>query len=202
MAKRIPSISQHEFVKRWFVENANRDIPHNESKKALESGWLKLKGQRFEDADRAIRKLHGSGFLIKVKKGVYRHDPRLAHHRNLQDFSEADKEIIKKRDGYKCVVCGLGPKDGRELHVDHIKPKNLNGTNEISNGQTLCAQHNFQKKQLSQTETGKKMFILLLQKLKKCDDPLKERHVAFCKDILSVFQKYDINGHIVWADEN
>jgi len=163
--------------------------------------WQKYSGQRLEDADRAIRKLNGSGFLVKVRKGVYRYDPSLARHRVLHDFSESDKKAIKERDGYKCVICGLGTKNGRDLHVDHIKPKNLGGTNDISNGQTLCADHNLIKKQLSQTETGKKMFILLLEKLKKSDDPLKEKHISFCRDILHVFEKYNMNGHIKWVED-
>ena len=200
MTKKKRKNSQNEFVKKWFIKNAGRDIPHSESKKALETKWQKYAGRRLEDADRAIRKLHGSGFLIKVRKGVYRHDPSNVKQRFLQDFSESDKQIIKERDGHKCVICGLGSQNGLDLHVDHIKPKNLGGTNDITNGQTLCARHNFIKKQLSQTETGKKMFIRLLEKLKKSDDPLKELHISFCRDILNVFEKYDINGHIKWVD--
>ena len=49
------------------------------------------------------------------------------------------------------------------MHVDHIKPKEFGGEATVSNGQTLCAQHNFQKKTLKQTETGKKMFIRLYE---------------------------------------
>jgi len=201
MAKRKRKISQHEFVKKWFIENASRNVLHSESKKKLETSWQKKTGCRFEDVDRAIRKLCSSGFLIKIKKGVYRYDPSNAKQRFLHDFSGADKKFIKERDGYKCVICGLGPENGLELHVDHIKPKELGGTPDISNGQTLCARHNFIKKMHSQTETGKKMFIRLLEKLKTCDDPLKELHISFCRDILLVFQKYNINGHINWTDD-
>ena len=201
MVKSKRNISQHEFVKQWFKKNASRNVLHSESKRKLEASWQRKTGCRFEDVDRAIRKLCSSGFLIKIKKGVYRYDPSIAKQRLLQDFSEADKRFIKERDGYRCVICGLGPENGLELHVDHIKPKELNGTSDISNGQTLCARHNFIKKMSSQTETGKKMFIRLLEKLKKCDDPLKELHISFCRDILMVFEKYKINGHINWTDD-
>ena len=77
----------------------------------------------------------------------------------------------------------------------------MGGKSEVENGQILCGRHNYIKKIASQTETGKKMFIRLLEKLKTCDDPLKELHISFCRDILNVFEKYDINGHIKWVDD-
>ena len=68
---------------------------------------------------------------------------------------------------YKYVICGRGKADGVEIQADHIKPKELGGKAEIENGQTLCAQHNFQKKYYKQTETGKKFFIRLYEVAKK-----------------------------------
>ena len=103
--------------------------------------------------------------------------------------------MIFKRDGYRCVVCGRGKKDGVEIHADHIKPKDFGGTATIENGQTLCAQHNFQKKNYKQTETGKKMFIRLYELARKIKD---KRLKDFCASILAVFEEHDINGHIVW----
>ena len=115
--------------------------------------------------------------------------------RELEDFTAEQKQEILKRDGYKCVICGLGKENGVELHVDHIKPKEFGGKATIENGQTLCAMHNFQKKTYHQTTTGKKMFIRLYELAKKEND---ERLLNFCKDILDVFEKHGINGHIEW----
>jgi len=71
----------------------------------------------------------------------------------------------------------------------------LGGKATIENGQTLRAQHNFIKKSLKQTETGKKMFIRLYDlAVKEKNKELKE----FCADILETYEKYDINGHIIW----
>ncbi|MCD6231411.1 HNH endonuclease, partial [Candidatus Aerophobetes bacterium] len=39
-------------------------------------------------------------------------------------------------------VCERGTKEGGELVVDHIKPKDKGRTNDINNGQTLCRGHN------------------------------------------------------------
>ena len=93
------------------------------------------------------------------------------------------------------MICGKGKKEGVDLHIDHIKPKDFWGEAIIENGQTLCSQHNFIKKNLKQTETGKKMFIRLyeLAKSEKNEEVMK-----FCVDVLETYEKHDINGHIVW----
>ncbi len=60
---------------------------------------------------------------------------------------------------------------------------------------TLCSQHNFLKKNLNQTETAKKMFIRLYELTKmKGETNLNN----FATDILDIFEKYGINGHIDW----
>jgi predicted restriction endonuclease len=191
-------ISQTEFVREWFIKRPNRDISHEESKAGIEDEYFKITKKRFEDVDRSIRKLAQIGFLIKIKKGWYRYDPKKVKIRNLEDFSASDKKIILERDGYKCVICGKGAKDGIDLQVDHIKPKELGGSATISNGQTLCASHNFRKKISSQTETGKKMFIRLLDSVKESDDKNASKIEKFCEEILRVFEKHDIDGHIKW----
>lgn len=142
-----------------------------------------------------IRSLAQQGFLIKVAKGIYRYDPNLQTNRYLEDFTEDQKKEILKRDGYKCVICGKGVENGVELHVDHIKPKDLGGKATIENGQTLCAQHNFMKKNFKQTETGKKMFIRLYELAKIHGDRNLQQ---FCAEVLEVFERNNINGHIEW----
>ena len=71
----------------------------------------------------------------------------------------------------------------------------MGGKAEIENGQTLYAQHNFQKKYYKQTETGKRMFIRLYELAKKNND---KELLKFCEDVLKVYEKNNINGHIVW----
>ena len=65
----------------------------------------------------------------------------------------------------------------------------------MSNGQTLCSIHNFRKKNYKQTETGKRMFIRLYELAKSLGD---EAMMRFCEEILEVFEKHSINGHIEW----
>ena len=116
----------------------------------------------------------------------------------MEDFSSSQRKQILERDGYKCVICGNGEKEGMDLQVDHIKPKELGGSATISNGQTLCASHNFRKKVSSQTETGKKMFIRLLESVKDSEDKNASLVEKFCEEILMVYEKHDVDSHIKW----
>lgn len=191
----MAKITQAELIMEFFTNNPKRDIPHPEVVDWLTTEWEKRTGGVFRDPDRGIRKLAQEGKLIKVSKGVYKYDPDFVINRNLEDFTVAQKAEILKRDNYRCVICGKGVKDGVELHVDHIKPKDLGGKAIIENGQTLCAQHNFKKKNYKQTETGKKMFIRLYELAKSVDD---QETMDFCAQILEVFEKNGINGHIEW----
>ncbi|MDR0942292.1 MAG: HNH endonuclease [Holosporales bacterium] len=191
----MKKITQEELVKKFFLENPNRDIKHAEVVDWLTAEYKKLTGAVFRDPDRQIRRLHQCGFLIKIKKGVYRYDPQNVTKRNLEEFTQKQKDEILKRDGYKCVICGNGIKEGWELCVDHIKPKDLGGKATIENGQTLCSRHNLLKKKLNQTETGKKMFIRLYNLAKSAND---KDLLAFAADILEVYKKHNMNGHIVW----
>jgi 5-methylcytosine-specific restriction endonuclease McrA len=188
-------ISIKDLLIEYFKAHQNQDLHHGPVVDWVEEQYKKLYNKKPRDTWRSIRNLHEQGFLIKVKKGVYRYDPNVVSQKELDDFTPEQKEAILKRDGYKCVICGRGIKDGVELHVDHIKPRYLGGKSTIENGQTLCAQHNFLKKTLNQTETGKKMFIRLYELAKK--EKNKELQ-NFCTDILQIYEKHNMNGHIIW----
>ena len=185
----------NELIETYFKKHPNKDITQLEITTWLKKEYKKQNGKEPQDPWRSVRQMHQKGFLIKVAKGVYKYDPNFVKNRELEDFTPEQKQEILRRDGYKCVICGLGRENGVELQVDHIKPKEFGGKATIENGQTLCAMHNFQKKTYHQTTTGKKMFIRLYELAKKEND---ERLLNFCKDILDVFEKHGINGHIEW----
>jgi 5-methylcytosine-specific restriction endonuclease McrA len=189
-------ITQESLIIEFFQNNPKKDIVHPEVVDWVTSEFLKRTGKVFRDPDRGIRKLHQNGYLVKVGKGIYRYDPSFAKKRELQDFTPALKQQIFERDNFRCVVCGRGTNEGVEIHADHIKPKDLGGKATLQNGQTLCGQHNFLKKNLKQTETGKKMFIRLYELAKATGD---DNLVKFCSEILDVFEKNGMNGHIVWT---
>jgi len=52
---------------------------------------------------------------------------------------------VFERDGYFCAMCGRGPKDGVKLVIDHRIPVEWGGTNDPSNLQVLCEEHNHGK---------------------------------------------------------
>ena len=56
-------------------------------------------------------------------------------------YPKGIKEIIFKRDGYKCLCCRATD----NLTIDHIIPVSLGGTTEIDNLQTLCMRCNRRK---------------------------------------------------------
>lgn len=179
----------------YFKAHPREDMPHGPVVDWVEERYMRLYRKKPRDTWRTIRNLHEIGFLIKVKKGIYRYDPDAVKQRKLEDFSSEQKEFILKRDLYKCVRCGRGRDDGVELHVDHIKSRYKGGQAVVENGQTLCAQHNFVKKHLKQTETGKKMFIRLYELAKS--EKNKEL-IDFCTDVLRDYEKHNINCHIIW----
>ena len=179
----------------YYKENPNRDISHPEIVDWATSEYTRRTGKIFRDPDRGIRLLYDKGYLIKVEDGVYRYNPDEVRQRRLENFSAAQKAEILERDGYKCVMCGRGRKEGVALHVDHIKPKDSGGKATIENGQTLCAQHNNLKKNLKQTEAGKKMFVRLYELAKQ---EKNKRLQDFFAQILQTYEDHDINGHIEW----
>lgn len=182
-----------ELILEYFKMHPNKNLPHGPVVDWVTEQWLKKHGTPPRDPWRGIRKLHQEGTLIKEEKGVYKYDPNYINKIELQDFPPKIKKVILKRDNYRCIVCGRGRKDGIELVVDHIKPKDKGGTNNIDNGQTLCMEHNLLKKNYSQTEAGKRYFIKIYEKAIANND---EKMVEFCKKVFDIYDEFKINGHI------
>lgn len=186
---------QEDLIIEFFKKNPNRNIKHPEVVDWVVATYKKRTGNVFRDPDRAVRKLSQSGFLIKIATGVYKYDPQKVQNRELQDFTTAQKKLILKRDGYKCAQCGMGKREGAVLHIDHVIPKDWGGEATIGNAQILCSRCNFLKKNLKQTESGKKMFVRIYELAKKENN---KEILYFCEDLLKVYEKYKVNGHIKW----
>jgi len=179
----------------YFKAHPKEDIPHGPVVDWVEVKYKRLYKKKPRDTWRSIRNLHEIGFLIKVKKGIYRYDPDTVKQRNLEDFTLEQKKKIFKRDNYRCVQCGRRQDEGCELHADHRAPKDKGGKAVVDNGQTLCSVCNFRKKNYGQTESGKKMLIRLWEASIKIGD---EKTKKFCEEVLNAYEKFDINGHIIW----
>ena len=189
----MPKKSIRQLVLEYFEMHPNKDLTHGPVVDWVEKEYIKLGGTKPRDTWRTIRKLHQEGTLIKVGKGIYRYDPSRIQKVELFDFPPEIKEEIFRRDHYKCVVCGRGRKDGVEICADHIKPKDKGGANTADNGQTLCTEHNLIKKNLSQTEAGKKFIIKIYKSAVASGD---QRMIRFCKELFDVYDKEGVNSHI------
>lgn len=187
--------SVSELIVEYFSQYPNQDLNHAPVVDWVTQEWLKSRSTPPRDPWRAIRALHERGVLIKVRKGVYRYDPDAVVENELQDFTPEQKEEIFRRDNYQCIVCGLGRKDGIEIHADHIVPRSRGGKAEVDNGQTLCTAHNLRKKNYKGTESGKRMFIRLYEAAKHLGD---QETMKFCADVLEIYERHNINGHIIW----
>jgi len=189
----VPEKSISDLVLQYFKTHPNQDLKHGPVVDWVEKQYVKLYGRKPRDPWREIRRLHQQGKLIKVRKGVYKYSPSLIQGIELFDFPPEVKEEIFKKDGYKCVVCGRGKKDGIEICADHRIPKDKGGTKTADNGQTLCAEHNLMKKNYSQTEAGKKYFIKIYEAATSIGD---ERMIKFCIDVFDAYDEHSVNGHI------
>ena len=84
---------------------------------------------------------------------------QVAQHAEQHDFYDSDewRQIrylaLKKNDG-RCQCCGQRPSAGNPLHVDHIKPRSKFPTLalQINNLQVLCADCNYGKSNIDQTD--------------------------------------------------
>jgi hypothetical protein len=140
MKNKDNSISQESFVYQWFLARPDRDIPHSESKQQIESEWFQAFGTRFEDVDRAIRRLSQEGKLKKITKGVYRLTNNYEH-KPKDGFSDLCRNSIFERDRFKCRKCPDFEVSDVELVALHVLPVSTGGESVLSNGITLCPKH-------------------------------------------------------------
>lgn len=171
-----------EYIKEFFEAHPNEEIEHG---RVVDYVFKFIPKAR--DPWRAIRKLYQEGFLIQVRKGVYKRVPGYKGHHVLAPFSSEIKEEIFKRDNYRCVVCGNGLHNEYEICADHIKPQAKGGESTRENGQTLCSEHNLMKKRYGTVDFLGKYCRTMIAKAKDLKDERAER---MFKEILEVLKKY------------
>jgi hypothetical protein len=92
------------------------------------------------------------------------------------------------------LCAAVGREEGVELQVHHMKPtdqvaKLLLGTAK------LCAQHNYLKKNFTQTESGKRFLYGYMNRQRRL---MTNKCKIFAAKILAVYEKNKVNAHIVW----
>lgn len=170
-------------IRKYFDEHPNQDVPHDDVVDYVFKYFPKAR-----DPWRGIRKLYEEGYLIQVRKGVYRRTPGYKGDSSETPFSTKAKEAIFKKDKYRCVVCGNGKHNGYEIHADHVTPRSKGGKSVVDNGQTLCSEHNLMKKNYGVTDFLKSFSEKMIKRARKLKDKKVEK---FFKEILMVIEKYD-----------
>ena len=182
-------MSIRSLIKKFFHLNLNRVVTTEEVSDWVIEQYSQTKGKIPKDVGRDVRKLGGQGFIQKLGRNKYKYVPEQEQDDRPLEFSESVKRAIIRRDGYKCVFCGIGESDGVTLCVDHIRPKSRGGSNSVDNGQTLCYEHNILKKNYSQYDAGKRFFQNMNDVAKREGD---DKMLKFCEEIFMVYEKYKI----------
>lgn len=170
------------YIKEFFEKHQNEEIEHG---KVVDYVFKFIPKAR--DPWRAIRKLYQEGWLIQVRKGVYKRITGYQGHHVLAPFPLEIKEQIFKRDNYRCVVCGHGKHEGYEIHADHIIPQAKGGASTLENGQTLCSEHNLMKKRYGVINFLGKYCKTMIERAKSYGDKKTEK---MFNEILSILKKY------------
>ena len=70
--------------------------------------------------------------------------PLFARHRKKKGIRKATRFFVLRRDGFRCVYCGATSQQS-QLHVDHVFPRSLGGTDDPKNLVAACAACNIGK---------------------------------------------------------
>ena len=89
----------------------------------------------------------------KIDTFVKKRGERLWNHRRYKSsyISGTIKYKVLKRAKMRCELCGISATE-KALEVDHIIPRNRNGSNDISNLQSLCYSCNSMKRDRDDTD--------------------------------------------------
>ncbi len=85
-------------------------------------------------------------------------------------FSKAMAGRILKRDGYRCVMCGNGEKEGAYLQVCSLYPKSHNSGLCLADGAVFCEKHGAMVKRHGPLGAAGMMFADLGKKAEKIGD--------------------------------
>lgn len=115
------------------------------------------------------------------------------------EFSDKQKQKIRKIHNARCVLCGLGEKEGAGSHVVSRVPRQDGGEAVISNGQILCTKHKnarFDAEKIDPKTDSGKNFIISMHGLAK--DKKSEHYQEFFAKLLKVYKAHNIDKHIAW----
>jgi diadenosine tetraphosphate (Ap4A) HIT family hydrolase/5-methylcytosine-specific restriction endonuclease McrA len=108
-------------------------------------GWEKLRGDETQELiDLCQRRLES--YLAKRGDRIFEHRRKSAGY-----VSGTLRYEVLKRAGFHCELCGISA-ENKALEVDHIVPRNHEGTDDLSNLQALCYSCNAMKRDRDATD--------------------------------------------------
>lgn len=105
---------------------------------------------------------------------------------SLSKQYEVSKEIIFRRDGYRCIYCGASSiEDGVKLHLEHIYPISKGGREDLFNLATSCERCNTVK---SATMLNEDVILRIWERNEKLNEKIDsktydEMMIAFRKNL-------------------
>ncbi len=139
--------TQTQLIQEFFHEHPHQDVPTSQVVDWATEEWKSRTNSTFRHPGSVIRSLVQEGYLIKPKRGYYRYEPGQAQTNKILKFSAKQRAEIFKRDNHKCLICGMGIREGLDLYA--IKSfyarssEAVDSTQELSVGDaaTLCGKH-------------------------------------------------------------
>ena len=184
--------NQTDILKEFFINHPNQDIPQTMVVDWVTAEWEKRTGKIFRHPGSTLRNLFHRGYLLKPKRGCYRYDPKQSIVRKPHRFSDTKRKQILMRDNHKCVVCGLGKKEGEDIYATHLYIDASMSGNKSGNGITLCGKHkNIMLASSKNTHISKDTFITLYNKARDKSD---QKTMNFYQDILRVYEKHKVDS--------
>ena len=98
-------ITIKSLVMSFFMNHPNTEFETSTVDDWVNEEYRKAHGKSPRGTSGDIGTLHRAGRLMRVRPGVYKYDPDLDHEGEFEDFSEAVKQAIFRRDGYKSELC-------------------------------------------------------------------------------------------------
>jgi 5-methylcytosine-specific restriction endonuclease McrA len=108
-------------------------------------------GKANAQTDRRLRDVRPAFFVDTEQRGRDHHYVLVGRNADYVPGSDAPingklEAQVYEEHGRFCAMCGLGPKDGVKLQIDHRVPRSWGGLTEVSNLEPLCTRHNHGKK--------------------------------------------------------
>ncbi len=140
--------TQSQLIREFFHEHPHQDVPTNQVVDWAIEEWKSRTNSTFRHPDSVIRSLVQEGYLIKPKRGYYRYEPAQAKSNKILQFSAKQRAEIFKRDNHKCLICGMGTREGLDLYAiksfyARSASEDVDSIQELSveNAATLCGKH-------------------------------------------------------------